>query len=522
MTAAWMTLGPAVATAQPAASATASGATASAPSAAPSDEASLRARIEVLAAELRSLERALGATAVDDPASAATVVGESATETRAAMSGPGTAAPSNEAIAEGLPQLDQKIRIIERKLELEQEKHVEAAKSAPVTGVGRDGFQIRSADGAYQLRFRGLIQADSRAYLDDTGAQGADTFVLRRVRPIFDGTVFKYFDFRLTPDFGSGTTVLQDAYVDMRFRPSLKLRAGKQKQPFGLERLASANNLAFIERALPTAVAGNRDLGAMLYGDLLKNRFSYWAGVFNGVPDGASSDVDERDGKDVVARVMVHPFRETGHRRLEGLGLGVAGSYGSQTGTLLAPGLATYRTSGQLLFFRYRADGTDAGTVLADGTRYRVSAQGYLYSGRFGVLGEQVFSSQEVRRATDSGRMGTNSWQVLGTWVLTGERASYTGVVPRYAFEPSAGKLGAFELTARYHQLTADRDAFPIFANSTAAARAARAWATGLNWYVNRSVKLSADYEQTHFDGGALDGDRPTEHDIFTRVQFGF
>ena len=47
--------------------------------------------------------------------------------------------------------------------------------------------------------------------------QGADTFVLRRVRPILEGTLFKNFDVRLTPDFGGGTTVLQDAYVDLRF-----------------------------------------------------------------------------------------------------------------------------------------------------------------------------------------------------------------------------------------------------------------------------------------------------------------
>ena len=51
VTAAWITLAPARATAQLAATATASGATASAPRAEPSDEASLRARIEVLGAE---------------------------------------------------------------------------------------------------------------------------------------------------------------------------------------------------------------------------------------------------------------------------------------------------------------------------------------------------------------------------------------------------------------------------------------------------------------------------------------
>ena len=235
----------------------------------------------------------------------------------------------------------------------------------------------------------------------------------------------------------------------------------------------------------------------------MKERLSYWAGVFNGVVDGASADADDRDGKDVVGRFMVHPFRGTAHNRLEGLGAGFAASYGSQRGALLVPGLPTYRSSGQQVFFRYRTDATPEGTALADGTRYRLSAQGYLYSGRLGVLAEQVFSSQEVRLDATRDTLGTNSWQILGSWVLTGERASVNGVTPREAFEPSSGKIGAFEVTARYHQLSADDDAFPRFANPVAAARAARAWAAGVNWYLNRSIKVVANYEQTRFEGGA-------------------
>jgi phosphate-selective porin OprO/OprP len=260
----------------------------------------------------------------------------------------------------------------------------------------------------------------------------------------------------------------------------------------------------------------------VLYGDVMKDRLSYWAGVFNGVTDGASADADDRDGKDMVGRFMVHPFRGTGHERLEGLGAGFAASYGSQRGALLLPGLASYRSSGQQVFFRYRTDATTAGTALADGTRYRLSAQGYLYSGRLGVLAEQVFSSQEVRLDVTRDTLGANSWQVLGSWVLTGERASVNGVTPRDAFEPSSGKIGAFEVTARYHQLSTDSDAFPTFANPLVAARAANAWAAGVNWYLNRSIKVTTNYEQTRFEGGATVGDRPTEHDVLTRVQFGF
>ena len=52
-----------------------------------------------------------------------------------------------------LDELDQKVRVLERKEELVKE----AAEAA-----GRDGFSIRSADGAFVLRLRGYVQVDAR------------------------------------------------------------------------------------------------------------------------------------------------------------------------------------------------------------------------------------------------------------------------------------------------------------------------------------------------------------------------
>ena len=42
------------------------------------------------------------------------------------------------------------------------------------------------------------------------------------------------------------------------------------------------------------------------------------------------------------------------------------------------------------------------------------------------------------------------------------------------------------------------------------------------DWYLNRAVKIQADFEQTHFDGGATTGDRKTANEILTRFQVGF
>lgn len=77
------------------------------------------------------------------------------------------------------------------------------------------------------MRLRGYVQFDGRFFQDDEQRPGVDTFLLRRVRPILEGTLFKNFDFRVMPDFGGGTTVLQDAYLDARVSPRFRIRAGK-------------------------------------------------------------------------------------------------------------------------------------------------------------------------------------------------------------------------------------------------------------------------------------------------------
>ena len=322
-------------------------------------------------------------------------------------------------VDERLDALDQRLRVLAREDELRREALAEQAKTAPGLGASRDGFQLRSADGLFLLRLRGLSQTDSRFFGADSGALATDTFLMRRVRPMVEATMFKNFVLFLMPDFGNSTTVVQDAYADLRFTTAFRIRAGKQKQPFGIERLVSASELLFGERALPTTVAGNRDVGVMAHGDLLSGRLSYYGGLFNGVVDGGSADADDRDGKDVVVRVFSHPFRTSTNERLQGLGLGVAASHGSQRGTAVAPGLAAYRSPGQQIYFRYALDNTAEGTAVADGTRRRISAQGYYYSGRLGLLAEQVFSSQAVRRGAAAIDAHVNSWQVAPSWVLT-------------------------------------------------------------------------------------------------------
>ena len=423
------------------------------------------------------------------------------------------------AIEERLDALDQQIRVTQRLAELEREKAVEDAKTAPRVTAGREGFSLQSADKAFQLKLRGYTQADGRFYTSDRTSGMADTFVMRRVRPILEGTIFGNVDFRIMPDFGEGRTVLQDAYADLRFTPALKLRAGKFKSPFGLERLISAQDLLFVDRALPTALVPNRDVGVMLFGDVAATTISYAVGAFNGVPDGGSGDIDDNPGKDVVGRVFVSPFKNNRNSPLQQLGIGLAASIGERQGTTAAPGLPSFKTTSQLTFARYRTDG--ANTVIADGRQWRVSPQAQFYLASFGAITEYVVSSQDVRQATVQDSVQNRAWQVSTSYVLTGEPAAQR-IVPRRALDPKSGGWGAVEVTARYHTLELDKDFLSRWSTSAIGVEWARAWDTGVNWYLNRGVKLSAEYQEVRFRGGASDGDRPTERGVLTRVQVGF
>ncbi len=419
-------------------------------------------------------------------------------------------------------ELDQKQRLLERKWELAQEEAAAQAKAAPVLMAGRDGFSLKSADSAFLLRLRAHSQLDGRFFLDDAAAANPNTLVNRRMRFVLEGTLNKIFDFKFMPDFAGSRLVLQDFFLDVRLWPQLKFKAGKFKTPFGLERLQSPTNLLFIERGLPNNLVPNRDLGVQLHGDLAGGVVNYMAGIFNGVVDGGSGDGDSYDSKDLAARLWLSPFSKTTWPALRQLSLGFAATSGTQQGTPVVPNLPGYNTPAQQSLFRYRSDGTAAGTVIANGEIRRFSPQGYYSWGRLGLLAEYVIARHQVTRGSAAAALEHRAWQMAVSYSLTGEAAAYKGLTPLRTFDRDQGVLGSFEIVARYNVLAVDPDAFPVFANPQSAAQQAKAWALGWNWYLNRNVKVVLNYEHTTFSGGAAGGDRPDEKALLTRVQVGF
>jgi phosphate-selective porin OprO/OprP len=431
-----------------------------------------------------------------------------------------TATPSTSDLLKRIDDLDQRLRISDRKAELASEAAAEKAKTAVVSKVGEDGFSVGTADGLYRLKIGLLVQADGRFYLGDANHKLNDTFLIRRGIPTFDAQLGKYVRGYLQPNFASGGASLLEAWADIRPIEEVGLKVGKYKT-LGLEYTNSTSGLTFPERGLPTNLVPQYDTGAFLGGTVAK-ALTWNVGVFNGAADGQVRETDTSDdSKDGVARVDYKPF-VTGESVFKGLNLSLGGSYGQAAGTATELGLTSgYKSPGQATIFSYAATST------ADGRRQRITPALEWYIGNIGLLAEYTQETQNVRNGTRQEGLTHQAWQVVGSYVLTGEAKSASGVKPKRAFDPANGGWGAWEVAARFGQLLIDQAAFDGgYASRTTSVSQATSAGVGVNWWATKNLKWQLSYDLTTFrDGGtatATGADRDIERALVTRVQTSF
>ncbi len=458
-----------------------------------------------------------------------------------------------EQLRQLVQELDQKVKVLARKSEIASEDAAAAKKETPIVKASEKGFGLQSADGQNEIKLRGLIQEDYRAF--DSGANEVrnrsdaragslnpitgfhdanDTWVARRLRPTIEGTVFGKYDFRFTEEFAGGSASVVDAYVDGRFNPAFNVRVGKYKPFVGLERLQSGGDIKFIERSyISNNILPNRDQGVAIYGGVLDNKLNYAFGLNNGVIDGgnATTGTSFSGDKEFTGRLFASPFKDSDNA-LAGLSFGIGATYTDSTGEKALNwtdaqaadgsrnGLPAYVTEGQQVFFRYSP------AVIADGKRLRVTPQASYYVGSFGLIGEYARVEQGVSLAsggspagggnsTTSGtppaavsqtalQTGTtnvlagskrnlthDAWQIAATYLLTGEDASFKGVKPKHDFDLDKGGWGAWELTGRYAEFSLDSDTFKNASGVLASQTSADATATLLQSYADPTLSAS-------------------------------
>ena len=218
---------------------------------------------------------------------------------------------------------------------------MQAAESAAGSGFNK-GFFVQSADGKFKLRVGGLLQlgyegrifAGENLGSDLVAGKDESTFLLKRARLSASGHLLSWrLSYRLELEFGSedrrlefgsedprpglpgggdadretGFGPLLEGWSEVHLHKALRLRAGRQKVPFGRQFIIHSAYQQFTERSGATrSFAQGWDLGAVLLGNIpFAGVISYQMGIFNGA---GAAERDENTDFLYAARLLYQPL----------------------------------------------------------------------------------------------------------------------------------------------------------------------------------------------------------------------
>jgi phosphate-selective porin len=321
----------------------------------------------------------------------------------------------------------------------------------PASGVETSGYHngtffIRDKTDSFRLYLQGRVHAD---WLDQLGAGTGSLppgngitngFYLRRARLELGGELFQQWQWQLSAEFSSSTSIDNaaatlaqptcsvsattsllsctnkespvdnptvkaiptDVFVNYGPSPWANVEAGQFFIPFSLENRISDNVTPFLERSLPVrniAAPLQRDIGLMFWGESPDRTVYYAAALVNG--DGPNrANVDGR--YDGAARVVVRPLaKETSFTKWAQIGGSVRG--GSRDATAVGYDVPSLTTQGGYAFWKptYKDSFGRTNHILPSKTQWAVAGDIYLPVGNFDVTGEFVYADSETREAVD-------------------------------------------------------------------------------------------------------------------------
>jgi phosphate-selective porin OprO/OprP len=437
--------------------------------------------------------------------------------------------PTGDPVLDRLNALESRIKQLEaRNAELEQQAELSedrlatvetrAAKAAQFTW----GPTISEPTGQFTFKPRGVLEADVAAFFERKGGYDYNNGTgFRRARLGFEGTAFKWFNYRLEVDFAGNQVGLTDAYLQYTKIPKTVLTLGQHKAPFGLESNNSDNYNVFLERGMFTNAFGNagaeRRIGfSAAYAP--KETINLAVGLFgdnesitrsSGAP--VTDTPDESWG--VNGRATWEPVFDTGKI----VHLGVSGYYRTalKSGDVEDAVRLTDRPNIRV----------DNGNIADSGVITNTRSLRYGGVEAAGVFGPLTVAGEAGRLRLN--RVGAANEHFTGfygyaAYMLTGETRPFKGGnFDRVRPFRELGKdgLGAFEVALRYDKL--DLSNTPVFAR---VGNEARSLTLGLNWYFNPFAKLMFNWVRFSGDNTPLDpvGSDTAGDAIATRLHLDF
>ena len=382
--------------------------------------------------------------------------------------------------------------------------------------AGPKGFGFTSQDGSFNLILHWLLQTDFRDFVHSVPTPDRDTFIVHFAGFRLDAIFYRKVHAQMFVNFSESRVTLLDAFTDAELASWLRIRVGKFPYPITEERLTPGTNLPFVSTAVASILLPSRDTGVQVLGSFANGRVAYNLAVTNGAVAGALTDGDFDSNKDLVARIYARPFLTTRLGILQQLGIGVGASTGVHQGTLDNPQTPVFLTYGGQPFFAYRRDRASGDVAIASGRVQRLAPHATWSWGPVAAYADAVWTRERVNDID----VNMNSWSVIPTIVLTGEKAApLSFIVPAHPFDLSKGHLGTIELVGGFGNLSVGSSAFPAVANPETAMQRFRVYGAGLNWFPLSGVAILISYGHQVFTAANGAADRPNEDTLIVRAQ---
>jgi phosphate-selective porin OprO/OprP len=467
---------------------------------------------------------------------------------------PAAFAAEEPAAGAALPTLEERVQTLEGQLEesRENEEALRTRLSTLEQSIADASWvfdynraSIRTADGRFQLTFRGRFQFDYGSFFQEEvlpasvniGRDLKNGAYFRRAQVGLEGRVYRDFLYEFVFDFGSSGTersgqiyLLRVAYVGI---PNFTFNVGAIQPKFTLDDSTSSADITFLERAsiINTILDpfGGSDSRRGI--EVLFNRQGLFHGsdnvlvsaAFTGERIAVAKTDDE--GTQVLGRAAYRVFSD--ERSNFQVGVNASRVLNKPNRQLAFSDRPETRVDGQQLA-GFGPTGLPPAVGAQTAWHYGFEA-GFNY-GPFQAQGE--YHRYGLERTNESLKDPVfDGWYVQGSWFLTGEMRPYVPASAAWSSPASANPFaldarswGAWELKARYSVNDFNAFAFDALAANRVRGGEQKIISAGVNWYLNRNLRWMFDYMDVNIDRLNGAGDQAgQDFGVFaSRLQFSF
>jgi phosphate-selective porin OprO/OprP len=348
-----------------------------------------------------------------------------------------------------------------------------AAFSAPSQAVARDGFEadedgLTAELGDIKFNLGGRLHLDASVF--EHGIDDGTEADVRRARLEFSARFGDVVQVRADREFAQADG-WRNLWIGIKPIKELEIRGGNQVVPFSMEDMQSSNNMALVERSLVNTFAPAFGLGGSVR--YANDNFTLAGGYFTDALDDEVGQSRVR-GDGFSVRGTVAPIV----KRKTYLHFGAA--FESRSFDAAEPPRFTVISASSLA---PRLARTGALTGATDLTAYN----GEFAYARGPVQVQAQYVAVQIDRAGLSS-LDYSGWYAQTSWMVTGETHRYS----RSAGMPSGPRIdknGAVELAARYSEADID--------DATLDRGRASILTLGATWYLNRNIRVMANYART-------------------------